>query len=205
MTFFDFHTHTLREDALVSCMPHTFSPLAHRYYSVGIHPWHLLDCDESEWSLLKRQALHPQVLAIGEAGLDRLATAHLEQQIEAFCWQASLAEEVQKPMVIHAVRTSNELIALRKKLQAKVPWVIHGFRGNRQVAESYLRAGFYLSYGERYQVEALRITPPDRLLLETDEAVVTIAEIYRKVSVDLNIPVESLGKQVYENLQGIIF
>lgn len=205
MCFFDFHTHTPKPDALVSCSPDAFFPLPNLTYSVGIHPWTQTDSYKLQEELLWQHACHPQVLAIGEAGLDRLVGGPMEGQIDVFCRQARMAEELQKPMVLHAVRTTGELIALRKRLRPAVKWVIHGFRGNQHVAESCVDAGFYLSYGTRYQLEALMATPLCRLLLETDEAVCPVEQVYRQVAADLGIAIERLEKQVAENVQSIIF
>ncbi len=52
--------------------PAVFSPIEGNYYSVGIHPWKAGAVREEEWRLLREAAEHPAVLAIGEAGLDKL-------------------------------------------------------------------------------------------------------------------------------------
>ena len=71
------------------------------------------------------------MLAVGEAGLDKLAEAPLTLQIEVFEYQARLAEEANKPLIIHLVKAVDELLKLKQKIQPVKPWIIHGFRGKR--------------------------------------------------------------------------
>ena len=66
-------------------------------------------------------------------------------------------------------------------------------------------AGLYLSFGARYNVDALRATPLDRLFLETDEATCGIQAIYNKVAADLKMDVDELKKQVKKNIDRIFF
>ena len=85
---------------------------------------------------------HPQVLAMGEAGLDKLADASLSLQREVFEYQARLAEETDKPLVIHLVKAVDELLKLKQKIRPVKPWIIHGFRGKAVLAEEYLHMVF---------------------------------------------------------------
>ena len=73
-----------------------------------------------------------------------------------------------------------------------MPWIVHGFRGNARVASQLLDAGFYLSYGERFNPEALAVTPADRLLAETDESLLPIDEIHRRLAASRQVTVEEL-------------
>ena len=86
-----------------------------------------------------------------------------------------LAAELGKPLIIHCVRTSQQVLRLwRDNPQAHhVAWVIHGFRGNENVARDLLEAGFYLSFGLKFNPQAVAITPLDRLLVETDDDATT--------------------------------
>ncbi len=68
------------------------------WYSAGIHPWHVPAAVTSnvrcEMNVLSSLIGHPQVLAIGEAGLDKLADAPIAVQIEVFEYQAQLSVEL---------------------------------------------------------------------------------------------------------------
>ena len=152
----DVHTHhlpPLPETALWSCcMQDRDLPAFEqaRWISPGIHPWYLssgtLD-RQAEWleSLLVGDA---RVLAVGESGLDRLCDTPFDVQQEAFRISVSLSERYRIPLVIHAVKSFNELVACKKEANPSQPWIIHGFRGKKELAASLLRHGFYLSVGE---------------------------------------------------------
>lgn len=169
-------------------------------YSVGIHPWHLSeDNAEESYSLLTELVCHPQVVAVGECGLDKLKGPSLALQMDIFKRCALLAEESSLPLIIHAVKCSNELIRLKKDLRPTLPWIIHGFRGKKEMAQEYLKHGFCLSFGEHYQADALRVVSLDKLFLETDESLLPIESIYQKVAVSMGMPVEELAGQVTKN------
>ena len=123
----------------------------------------------------------------------------MERQISLFDRQARLAEEVGKPLIIHCVRAWEELIACRKAIRPKQPWLIHGFRGKAPLAGQLLRQGFYLSLGYHFQPEAARLAWPERLFLETDEAAVSIQVVYGRVAEALSIDLQALCDQIQRN------
>ena len=203
----DIHTHQLPQvpgEAIVNCYPETFSPQEGGWYSVGIHPWYIAAPDDKK-NCLEALVRHPQVLAVGEAGLDKLADAPMDLQIEVFEFQARLAEEVEKPLVIHLVKATDELLKLRRTLRPAMPWVIHGFRGKAALAEDYLRHGFSLSFGEKYQAEALLTTPADRLFIETDESTVPIKELYARAAALRGMSPEEMREIVSGNISKVFF
>lgn len=148
---------------------------------------------------------HPQVLAVGEAGLDKLADAPMVLQVEIFRHQARLAEEVGKPLVIHLVKATDELLKVKRALHPSNPWIIHGFRGKAVLAEEYLKHGFYLSFGEKFQEAALRRVPADRLFIETDESGVPVGELYARAAEVRGISPEELGETVRRNVRAVFF
>lgn len=207
----DIHTHRRPQvpgTAIVNCFPESFVPQTEGWYSVGIHPWYITSSTVSlaeKKRCLEELLYHPQVLAMGEAGLDKLADASLSLQREVFEYQARLAEETDKPLVIHLVKAVDELLKLKQKIRPVKPWIIHGFRGKAVLAEEYLRHGFHLSFGERYQEEALRIVPSDRLFLETDESMTSIDTLYERAAMIRKIPSGELKETVRKNVEEIFF
>ena len=202
----DIHTHRQPQvpgEAIVNCFPETFVPQAGGWYSVEIHPWRITLSDVT--AHFEELLHHPQVLAVGEAGLDKLVEAPLPLQIKIFEFQARLAEEIDKPLVIHLVKAVDELLKLRRRLHPMKPWIIHGFRGKAALAEEYLRHGFYLSFGERYQEEALRIVPPERLFIETDESTMPVGRLYERAAEVREIPLEELRETIRRNVDEIFF
>ncbi len=159
-----------------------------RFYSVGIHPCQIDDYYDRFVERLRSFASHPSVVAIGEAGLDKLCSTNFGLQKVVFTEIASLTEQVQKPLIIHCVKAWQEIIALHKMLHPSVPWMIHGFRGKPELAQSLLNQGFYLSYGAKLNSESLRVTPFERLCIETDESAVSIETIYRQVAFQKHVP-----------------
>lgn len=176
---------------------------AGRYYSVGIHPWYIYDVEE-QIAELNRQVLLPDVVAIGETGLDKGVDIPLTSQQEVFRFSSSLAEDRGLFLIIHCVKAWDELIALRKELKPRMPWVIHGFRGNAILGKQLIRQGFYLSFGQNFNPEAVREAWPDRLFVETDDREIDIRTVYRNLSISLDLQMEQFAGQVAENIRDIL-
>ena len=176
---FDFHTHRLSTppgtgivnlpEAWVA-RPELFRPEEGAFYSAGIHPWWTAGSDRCEAMLRQLPLLlrHPQVVRVGECGLDRLRGASLPVQAEVFAAQVALAEELGLPLTLHVVRAFDLLLQLRKRLRPTTPWVVHGFRGGPALARQLLEAGIDLSFGPRRNPQAYSLTPPQRRYEETD-------------------------------------
>lgn len=208
MKILDIHTHHLPStpgQAIVNVNPTDFTPQPGHYYSVGFHPWHLLPDHSEDWEKLNNIATHPQVLAIGESGLDKVAEVSLSLQIVAFERQLLLASHVRKPLIIHCVRSYNEIMEFKKDFNPQNPWIIHGFRGKKELALQLTNQGIYLSFGYKYQEDALRAVPPDRLFFETDESRMDIYHIYEQAASHLYLSVNELTTQVQQNINNLFF
>ena len=173
--------------------------------SIGLHPWHV---DEERTAqacpdLLPWLSL-PQVVAVGEAGIDRLRGGQMELQLEAFETQARLAAEMKKPLIVHCVKAFDEVIRLHKTRFPHEPWVIHAFRGKAEQARQLLREGFFLSFGEHFNDEALRLCSPDRLFIESDESIIGIDTLYARAAMLRGIGAEELKEQVSKNIKSLI-
>jgi TatD DNase family protein len=182
----DIHTHrnaAVPGECIFNVEPAWFEPVEGCYYSVGIHPWKVLEAGPEDWTTLEKAVCHPSVLAIGEAGLDRLGPADILLQKEVFVRQILLSESVGKPLVIHCVKAFNELIELKKKYRPQMPWVVHGFRNNLHIACRLMQENIYFSLGERYQPDVLRHVPLECLLAETDESTQDIRMVIGRMAV----------------------
>ncbi len=187
----DIHTHNQKAaDAVISIdVAVVAEPLPEAgYFSVGVHPWSVAECGEEQVALLERLAALPQVVAIGETGLDGLRGGPLEAQERWLMRHVEISERLGKPLVLHMVRTSQQIIALYRRLKPRMPWVIHGFRGNANVAHTLIKEGLYLSVGERFNADALCEIPPERLLVETDESELTIGQVVARVASSMGLP-----------------
>ena len=189
----DFHSHhLLATDALISVSPTDFAPMPGKCYAVGIHPWHTEGDVEAQMQALAEAAQNEQVKAIGETGLD--------VQMRLFERHIALAEALGKPLVIHCVRTSQQVLKSWSESRKSVAWAIHGFRGNAHVVAPLVKAGFYISFGERFNADALRAVPLDCLLAETDESTMSIGQIISQLATALQMPSERLESIVAANL-----
>lgn len=201
----DIHTHrTDAREAVISVNPWEFAPVEGLCYSVGIHPWQAARAAEADFDRLAECAKADNVLMIGECGIDKLRGGDLSMQTGVLERHIALSEQVGKPLVLHCVRASNELCRLRRLLRPSMPWIVHGFRGNARVASQLLDAGFYLSYGERFNPEALAATPADRLLAETDESLLPIDEIHRRLAASRQIEVVEFVRHVEEVVKELL-
>ena len=174
-------------------------------YTYGIHPWFLNEENHKQLiNSVENTVIQPEIIAIGEAGFDRLRGPSPELQRTAFEEQIIISEKISKPIVIHCVRAWDELLAVYKKIKPKMPWLIHGFRGNVELASQLLSKGFYLSFWIDFVLrpeskELLKQLPADRIFLETDGADVDIKSIYNKVATDLDLSVDELKSIILKN------
>ncbi|RPH33763.1 MAG: hydrolase TatD [Bacteroidales bacterium] len=206
----DFHTHQTPADTVTSVRSLMISEVEkitpHDLFTVGIHPWYSENSDiDSQLLLLKDLVKRNNVIAIGEVGLDKHRGAPIEKQIEMFEKQVLIAEKSQKPVIIHCVRAWVELLDVRKRLKPSMPWAIHGFRGQSELAKQLLNFGIYLSFGpetlnasEGLQ-EAIRTVPLDRIFIETDDADVSLKYLYTTVSKIKSVTYRDLDEQINYN------
>lgn len=208
-TFLNIHTHKPRKDE-VSVLNLDFdSPCPKEgVFSFGIHPWSFDDehfDSEKALSLLEEKLQHPNVVALGEAGLDRLHKASFDRQMETFESQIVLSERFSKPLIIHNVKCNNEMIALRKKHKPKQTWILHGFNGTEQDVTQLVENGFCFSVGEgllhpdRKIFKTIAEIPIDRLFFETDMADIDVVEVYQAAAEILGMPINALREQIFAN------
>ena len=209
--FVDIHTHRVKDyDNLIQIVNLDLEqPCPEQgYYSYGIHPW---DLDNAEFQLekalqtLEEKLKLPQVVALGEAGLDKMHKASFERQIELFEQQIELSEALQKPMILHDVRSHNEIIALRKKHKAQQPWIVHGFSGTEQDIKQLIGQGIYLSVGEsllhpeRKIHKSFKFIDLDYLFLETDMTKIGVETVYEAAANLAEIDLSALQSRIFAN------
>ena len=209
--FVDIHTHTAKTgDNLIQIVNLDLEQPCPEQgsYSYGIHPWVLDDADfqaEKALQTLEEKLKLPQVLALGEAGLDKMHKASFERQIELFERQIELSEALQKPMILHDVRSHNEIIALREKHKAQQPWIVHGFSGTEQDIKQLIGQGIYLSVGEsllhpeRKIHKSFKFIDLNYLVLETDMAEIGVEKVYEAAANLLETDIVTLQKQIFTN------
>ncbi len=216
LKFIDIHTHTeeSNENLLQIINLNLESPCPKQgFYSYGIHPWALDDAEfqsEKALQILEEKLKLPQVLALGEAGLDKMHKASFERQVAVFERQIELSEALQKPMILHDVRSHNEIIALRKKRKAQQPWIVHGFSGTEQDIKQLIGQGIYLSVGEsllhpeRKIHKSFKFIDLDYLFLETDMAEIGVEKVYEAAAKLLEIDLPTLRTRIFANFARLI-
>lgn len=141
--------------------------------SVGIHPWDSMAWTLDEVDLLTPLLTNPQIVALGECGLDRLhnnPTANdFRHQLALLDAQATLAQQYHLPLILHCVKAFGELLQLRTQ-HPNSQWIIHGFRGKCATAEQLWRKGIATSFGAHYHDDALQNCPPHLRYHESDES-----------------------------------
>ena len=185
--FIDFHSHRAEGEEHTLIIKNLFAgeevPVSVSpgiYYSAGIHPWYLTVENAAELMMaLKNTLKHPRVIAVGEAGFDPIRGPSKNIQYDAFIYQAQLAEEFNKPVVIHAVRAWDVLRMAKKEINPSVKWIIHGFRGKAKLASDLVSENFMISLGvEGMSPEVIEAAGMQNILLETDDSGRSISSVY---------------------------
>jgi TatD DNase family protein len=125
---------------------------------------------------------HERVRAVGETGLDHFRTGpegH-DAQVRSFRRHIELAHALDKTLVIHDRDAHADVLRVIDEVGPPPRWVMHCFSGDAAFAEECLRRGAYLSFAGTVTFrnaeplrEALRATPLDRVLVETDAPYLT--------------------------------
>lgn len=201
----DIHTHhnAPQPYGVIAVTPETFNPEPGQFYSMGIHPWVTTgNIYNIDWENFKNLASHPQVVAIGECGIDKLKGGFLFKQLIVMNKQINISEELKKPLIIHDVKAHDVIVGLKRDLEPKQKWLVHGLRGKPTVAKMLTDAGIYVSFGENFNSDSPAIVPQNMILAETDESLLSIQEIISKISENLHYDVTDL---ITQNTRDFLF
>ncbi len=201
------------------------------YFALGIHPCWIYTLDVSAQALVNYELQIRQLLsglpvnqqhkfvAVGECGLDNTIAVPLSLQQEVLAWHIELANSLRKPVILHSVKTHNELIRLCKKHKPRYGGIVHAFSGSYETAMQLIDLGFYLGVGGTITYERAQKTratvariPAECMVLETDgpdmplcgqqgqrndpQNVVRIAQLLAGLR---SVSLESLVDQLWEN------
>ena len=209
--FFDIHTHSPSSSNQVCAIQNRYPTSDHfsSPFSIGLHPWFLKkETFENEILLMEQKLQHPNCFAIGECGLDNAIETDFDFQKEIFVQQIHFSEKYQKPVIIHCVRAFQEIIEIRKSQKPIQPWIIHGYQKDKQLAFSLIHNGFFLSFGDAVLKsakvqEVISAISVDKIFIETDNAEVSIHEIYQKISDIKQVTLQELQEQLQTNFTHI--
>lgn len=213
MKFIDIHTHNSQKAenilSVKNCLPKDIIN-NHTYFSIGIHPWFLNSntCD-AEILQIAQKISNPNCIALGECGLDLSIKVEFLLQKKMFIKQILLAENNNKPIIIHCVKAHQELLDIVKTQNISVPILFHGFSKNSHIHNLLMKfPNIYFSYGQsminsKTTQGNIAATPLDKLFIETDDASIDIKLLYAKTAEIKKISVENLQKQVLLNFQKV--
>src|ERR1041385_3523362 len=147
------------------------------YATIGVHPHEPAKATEETFARMRDLARHPKTVAVGEIGLDyHYGFSPRDVQARVFRRQLEMAAEFGLPIVIHTREAwEDTLAAVAEAGGLPHGGIMHCFTGDAAQARQALGVGFHLSFGGVLTFpkaeavrEAARITPEDRLLVETD-------------------------------------
>jgi TatD DNase family protein len=155
--------------------------LARRYHgrifaAVGVHPNYCAEAGEGDFEEIRALATLPEVVAVGETGLDfHHDFAPRELQLARLRDHVSLSLSVGKPLILHARKADEELISVLREQARLLHGVRHCFDAEPRAAGAYLELGLHVAFGglvarpgyKRVKAAAEKM-PSNRLLVETD-------------------------------------
>ena len=168
------------------------------FTTAGVHPHDAARCDGQTLDALRALATNPQVVAIGECGLDfNRDFSPRPVQVEVFKRQVQLARDLGMPLFLHE---RDAAAALLEVLDAEKPApesvVVHCFTGDGETLRQYLRRGYNIGItgwicDERRGMHLrglIKEVPGDRLLVETDAPFLTPRDLRPKPAAGRNEP-----------------
>lgn len=187
--------------------------------SVGIHPHDAQLANDDVVAHLAEYARDPNVVGIGETGLDYFYDhAPVEKQKWSFSQFLQLSRQVNKPVIIHSRDAEEDTIALIREAGV-TGGILHCFTGSRWMAEQLFELDFYFSFSGIVTfkngaalLEIARDVPADRILVETDSPYLApvphrgkpnepafVRHTAEKVAQARGIALEELAAMVWEN------
>ncbi|WP_097290345.1 3'-5' ssDNA/RNA exonuclease TatD [Escherichia coli] len=166
--------------------------------TAGVHPH-----DSSQWQAATEEAIielaaQPEVVAIGECGLDfnrNFSTP--EEQERAFVAQLRIAADLNMPVFMHCRDAHERFMTLLEPWLDKLPGaVLHCFTGTREEMQACVAHGIYIGItgwvcDERRGLELrelLPLIPAEKLLIETDAPYLLPRDLTPKPSSRRNEP-----------------
>jgi len=168
------------------------------FSTAGIHPHDARHFNSKAIGKLEKILELPQVVAVGECGLDynRIFSSK-EDQETCFKAQLELARKTEKPLFLHERQAHEAFVNIMNDYTDVIPRsVVHCFTGNEQQLKTYVSMGFYIGItgwicderrGNELQ-HAVKHIPLDRLLIETDGPFLTPRTLKPRPKNDRNEP-----------------
>ena len=146
------------------------------YGAIGVHPDEVGNLDETQFARMERLLDKEKIKAVGEIGLDYYwDNEPHEVQQKWFIRQLELAGEVKKPVIIHSREAAADTMYIMKNYAQGLDGVIHCYSYSREMAEEYVKMGFYIGIGgvvtfknAKKLKDVAAAIPIEKIVLETD-------------------------------------
>lgn len=177
-------------------------------FTIGLHPMSYNFMTFENVSRIIHQ-YHDDILGIGECGLDTRIAVPRQHQIELFTAHAELAMEMHIPLIIHCVRSYDDIVHLHQRLKPSNPWIIHGFNRTESIAIKLLDQGILLSIGKELLDPGHPISTFFKKIaeypffLETDGKDIAIQSLYQQASLLLEMSIEEISHTIASHVQHI--
>lgn len=191
--------------------------------AVGIHPCEADVMSGEALALLREQAAHARIVAIGEMGLDFYhKDTTPEVQEAAFRRQIQLANELDLPCIVHSRDAAEDTLRILLEEKAKRA-IFHCYSYDADFGRKVWEAGYFTSFSgvvtypsAKPIQEAARVAPADLILTETDcpwlapqsmrgkrNEMAYVKEIGEKVAELRGVSPEALAQQVMKNAERV--
>jgi TatD DNase family protein len=146
----------------------------------GLHPFYIEQHQTEHLQELEQLLKHEHCIAIAEIGLDTFLKQHKQAEIfqkqkDFFTAQLELAQQFDKPVLLHIRKSHAEVLHLLKRQQFQQGGIAHAFSGGIEEAKAFIKMGFKL--GVTGQItnpnakklhQVVQYVGPEHLVLETD-------------------------------------
>jgi TatD DNase family protein len=146
------------------------------FATAGVHPHHAADLTAEALPALEAAAREPEVVAVGECGLDYFRDfSPRDLQRRAFGWQLEIAAKLGKPVFLHQRDAHDDFLAILKEHRV-TRGVAHCFTAGEKERDAYLELGLHIGITGwicderrgRHLREVVKGIPAERLMIETD-------------------------------------
>jgi TatD DNase family protein len=221
--YFDHHTHISGPPSIASEITNIVSIDASNFedlgkiseitsmghgFTIGLHPMSYNFMTFEHVSRIIHQN-RDDILGIGECGLDTRIAVPRQHQIELFTAHAEMAREMHLPLIIHCVRSYDDIVHLHQRLKPSNPWIIHGFNRSESIAIKLLDQGILLSIGKELLDPGHPISNFFKKIaeypffLETDGKDIAIQTLYQQASNMLDMSIEAISTIIASHVQQV--
>ncbi len=146
------------------------------YGAAGVHPDAVGELDKEKFQRLENIIQEDKIVAVGEIGLDYYwDNESRELQKKWFILQLQMARKHGLPVIIHSREAAADTLEIMQEYAKGMKGVIHCFSYSKELAQEYVKMGFYLGIGgvvtfknAKKLKDVVRQVPLESLVLETD-------------------------------------